>query len=63
MGALRTLYYDAFRIDLIYTDVVSEANDSNQMAVQIGGAEAYLGRECKTACADAGYWIPAKLQS
>ncbi len=40
---------------IVHTDVVSEANDSNQMAVQIGGAEAYLGRECKTACADAGY--------
>ena len=40
---------------IVHTDVVSEANDLNQMAVQIGGAEAYLGRECKIACADAGY--------
>jgi transposase len=40
---------------IVHTDVVSEPNDSNQIAVQIRGAEADLGRECQTACADAGY--------
>jgi transposase len=40
---------------IAHTDVVSEPNDSNQLAVQICGAEADLGRECKMACADAGY--------
>jgi hypothetical protein len=40
---------------IVSTDVVSEANDSNQLAVQISGAEANLGHECKMACADAGY--------
>jgi len=40
---------------IVHTDVVSEPNDSNQIATQIHGAEADLGRECKAACADAGY--------
>jgi transposase len=40
---------------IVHADVVSEANDYNQLAVQISGAEADLGCECKTACADAGY--------
>ena len=40
---------------IVHTDVVSEPNDSNQIAIQICGAEADLERECKTACADAGY--------
>jgi transposase len=51
---------------IVHTDAVSEPNDSNQLAVQIGGAEADLGRECKTACADAGYsdtTAIAKLES
>ncbi len=37
------------------TDVVNEANDSHQLAVQISGAEANVGRKCEMACADAGY--------
>lgn len=40
---------------IVSTDVVSEANDSNQLATQIAGAEDNLGRECEIACADAGY--------
>ena len=40
---------------IVHADVVSEPNDSNQLAVQILGAEADLDRKCKTACADAGY--------
>jgi transposase len=40
---------------IVHADVVSEPNDSGQLAVQICGAEADLGRECKMACADAGY--------
>ncbi len=40
---------------IAHTDVVSEANDFNQLAVQIEGAEADLGQKCKMACADAGY--------
>lgn len=41
---------------IVHTDVVSEANDLKQLASQIHGAEADLGRECKVACGDAGYW-------
>lgn len=40
---------------IAHADVVSEANDANQLADQIFGAEAELGHECKIACADAGY--------
>src|SRR5208337_4506440 len=40
---------------IVHTDVVSEPNDSNQLAVQVCGAEDDLGRKCDTACADAGY--------
>jgi len=40
---------------ITHTDVVSEPNDCNQLAVQVRGAEEDLGRECKMACADAGY--------
>jgi transposase len=40
---------------IVHTDVVSEPNDSNQIAVQISGAETDLGRECKAACTDSGY--------
>jgi transposase len=36
-------------------DVVNEANDANQLADQVFGAEAELGFECRIACADAGY--------
>lgn len=51
---------------IVHTDVVNEANDLKQLAVQIQGAEADLGRKCDVACADAGYWnIPemAKFES
>jgi len=41
---------------IVHTDVVSESNDLKQLAAQIYGAEAELGRECKVACGDAGYW-------
>jgi transposase len=47
---------------IVFTDVVSEANDCNQLAVQICGAEADLGRECKTVCADAGYSDIAEIE-
>jgi hypothetical protein len=40
---------------IVHTDVVSEANDSNQLAIQICCAEANLGGECRIACADSGY--------
>ncbi len=40
---------------IVGTDVVNEANDSHQLAVQISGAEANVGRKCEMACADAGY--------
>ncbi len=40
---------------ITHADVVSEANDSNQLAVQIRGAEEDLGRECRVVCADSGY--------
>jgi transposase len=41
---------------IVHTDVVSESNDLKQLAAQIHGAEAELGRECEVACGDAGYW-------
>lgn len=34
---------------------MSEANDANQIADQICGAEADLGQKCEVACADSGY--------
>ncbi|HLP74162.1 MAG TPA: IS1182 family transposase [Bacteroidales bacterium] len=40
---------------IAHVDVVSEANDANQLADQIFGADAELGCECEIACADAGY--------
>ena len=47
---------------IVHADVVSEPNDSNQLAVQICGAEADLGRKCETACADAGYSDIAEIE-
>jgi hypothetical protein len=47
---------------IVHADVVSEPNDSGQLAVQICGAEADLGRECKMACADAGYSDIAEIE-
>jgi hypothetical protein len=41
---------------IVHTDVVSESNDLKQLDAQIRGAQADLGRECKVACGDAGYW-------
>ncbi len=40
---------------IAHADVVGEANDANQLADQICGAEADLGQKCKVSCADAGY--------
>lgn len=40
---------------IAHTDAVNDANDSNQLAQQIKGAESNLGGSCKEACADAGY--------
>ena len=40
---------------IVHTDAVSDANDSNQLAEQVKGAESNLGYSCKEACADAGY--------
>lgn len=40
---------------IVHTDAVNDANDSNQFAEQIKGAEDSLGQSCKVACADAGY--------
>jgi transposase len=40
---------------IVSVDAVSDANDTGQLAEQIGKAEESLGRECKVACADAGY--------
>ncbi len=41
---------------IVHTEVVSESNDLKQIDAQIRGAEADIGRECKVACGDAGYW-------
>lgn len=41
---------------IAHTDVVSQANDANQLATQIMGAQETLEHECKTVCADAGYF-------
>lgn len=46
---------------IVHTDVVSESNDLKQLAVQIQGAEADLGRKCDVACGDAGYWDITEL--
>lgn len=40
---------------IAHTDAVNDANDFNQLAQQIKGAESNLGGSCKEACADAGY--------
>jgi len=40
---------------IVHADVVNDANDSNQFADQIKGAENNLDQPCKVACADAGY--------
>jgi transposase len=40
---------------IAHVDVVNDANDSNQLTRQIDGAESNLDRNCKIACADAGY--------
>lgn len=46
---------------IVHTQVVSEANDLNQLAAQIHGAEAELGMECEVGCGDAGYWDVAEI--
>lgn len=40
---------------IVNADTVSEANDSGQFSRQIKQAEETVGKECKTAVADAGY--------
>ena len=40
---------------IAHTDAVSDANDRNQLADQVKGAESNLDQPCKVACADAGY--------
>jgi transposase len=47
---------------IAHVDVVSETNDSNQLAIQIQGAEADLGQKCEVACADAGYSDIAEIE-
>ena len=40
---------------IVHTDAVSDANDGNQLAGQVKGAENNLDQPCNVACADAGY--------
>lgn len=40
---------------IVNSDVVTENNDLKQLSSQIEKANALLGRDCDTACADAGY--------
>jgi len=40
---------------IAHTDAVNDANDSNQLADQVKGAENNLDQPCNIACADAGY--------
>lgn len=40
---------------IVSCDVVNESNDIHQFAEQINQANEVLGKQCKTACADAGY--------
>lgn len=40
---------------IVNVDTVSETSDVNQFAEQITKAEEVLGKQCNTACADAGY--------
>jgi transposase len=47
---------------IVHTEVVSESNDMKQLAAQVRGAEADLGRECEVACGDAGYWDITEIE-
>ena len=47
---------------IVHTDVVSESNDLNQLAVQILSAEADLEHKCEVACGDAGYWDITEIE-
>jgi transposase len=40
---------------IVHTEPVSEKNDFNQFAEQIGQAQEVLNKTCEVACADAGY--------
>jgi|ERR1044071_955906 transposase len=40
---------------IVHTDVVTDANDSEQFSDQISQANNIIGGTCQTACADAGY--------
>lgn len=48
---------------IVNTDVVSESNDRNQFAGQIGQSNDTLGKKCSVACADAGYDNTDELKS
>ncbi len=47
---------------IVNTDVVSKANDYNQFSKQIQKANDNLGKKCKTACSDAGYFKTKDLK-
>ncbi len=47
---------------IVNTDVVSAGTDVNQFAQQITQAEEVTGKECKIACADAGYADTEELE-
>lgn len=48
---------------IVNSDVVAENNDINQFSEQIKKANEVLGKECKIACADAGYSNVSNLES
>ncbi len=47
---------------IVSTDVVDENNDLHQFSSQIMQANEVLGKQCKTACADAGYSNTSNLK-
>jgi transposase len=47
---------------IVNSDVVNENNDLHQFAAQIEQAQQTLGKKCKAACADAGYFNINELE-
>lgn len=41
---------------IVHTDAVNQSNDVGLFSHQVQGAQDTLGKNCETACADAGYY-------
>jgi hypothetical protein len=46
---------------IVHSEVVNQSNDVGLFSEQIDGAQETLGRQCQTACADAGFCSPEDL--